>query len=56
MAMTGTGATITATAGEISILNVANVFDATSTVNVPTAASSIWPFRPTVRSEPPRSI
>jgi fibronectin-binding autotransporter adhesin len=35
MAMTGAGATITATAGQLNITNTANVFDAASTLNVP---------------------
>jgi len=36
--LSGTGATITATAGEVAILNAANVFNSASTVNVPTGA------------------
>jgi fibronectin-binding autotransporter adhesin len=36
MALTGAGATITATAGELAILNTANVFDNASSLVVPT--------------------
>src|SRR4029079_4522115 len=39
LAMTGAGATVTDTAGSLTINNPANVFDAASTVNVPTGAS-----------------
>jgi len=39
LAMTGAGATITDTTGALSVLNTNNVFDAASTVNVPTGAN-----------------
>src|SRR4051812_4966474 len=38
MPMTGAGATIAATAGELAIVNTANVFNAASIVNVPAGA------------------
>jgi fibronectin-binding autotransporter adhesin len=46
LGLTGAGATITANAGEISISNTANVFDAASTLNVPTGGIASIAVKP----------